>query len=120
VALEDPHIVDDCTLIGTATLPDWIMGGKLTSRLWVQDKGKSILFLRPLRNDDVDTSDRRYELKDDTAKMQLVRQELTRLRHLASLHHPFVADEKENDIAKLSTVREKLHHNRKQGKFFAF
>ena len=37
LAMEDPEIIDENTLIGTATLPDWIMGGRLTSRIWVQD-----------------------------------------------------------------------------------
>eukprot|EP00581_Thalassiosira_minuscula_P008311 CAMPEP_0183703092 /NCGR_PEP_ID=MMETSP0737-20130205/967_1 /TAXON_ID=385413 /ORGANISM="Thalassiosira miniscula, Strain CCMP1093" /LENGTH=368 /DNA_ID=CAMNT_0025929795 /DNA_START=116 /DNA_END=1222 /DNA_ORIENTATION=- len=87
-ALEDPKLLDDTTLIGTATLNDWIMGGNLTSRIYVQEKDNgNILFLRPLRNDDIGTSDRRYELKAgvDDDKIARVRPELRRLRLLATL-----------------------------------
>ncbi|CAJ1935107.1 unnamed protein product [Cylindrotheca closterium] len=90
VALEDPKVLDDQTIIGTATLSDWIMGGQLTSRMWIKDKGTSILFQRPLYEDDLDTSDRRYEISDPK-RMAMVRDELTRLRYLAKLRHPFVA-----------------------------
>jgi hypothetical protein len=65
VALTDPEILDDRTIIGMATLSDWIMGGNLTSPLWIRDEGDIILFLRPLRNDNVDSSDRRYQLSTD-------------------------------------------------------
>jgi hypothetical protein len=94
IALEDPQVLDEQTVIGTATLPDWIMGGNLTSRLWTRelDNG-NILFLRPLRNDDISTSDRRFELVKgrDDEQIQVVREELSRLRVLASLSHPFQA-----------------------------
>merc|ERR1712167_465700 len=39
LAFEDVKMLDDDTIIGTATLPDWIMGGVLTSRLWLRDGG---------------------------------------------------------------------------------
>ena len=90
-AMEDAEILDEHTLIGTATLPDWIMGGMLTSRLWLSElPNGNILTQRPLQNDDLRTSDRRYELikgKDDE-KMAIVREELKRLRYLAGLEHP--------------------------------
>jgi hypothetical protein len=93
--------------IGTATLKDWVRGGYyLTSRLYVHDKGDSIEFLRPLVNDDVLSSDRRYvlttrklddngEIRDEDLlertrhRMRLVRQELDRFRYLASIDHPY-------------------------------
>ena len=91
-------MIDARTIIGTATLPDWIMGGKLTSRLWVQelDNG-NILFPHPLRNDDIETSDRRYLLMKgrDDDKIQVVQNQQNKLRRLASLVHPFVKDENE-------------------------
>ncbi|KAL3926915.1 MAG: hypothetical protein SGBAC_013286 [Bacillariaceae sp.] len=111
IALEDARILDDNTLIGTCTLSDWIMGGQLTSRLWVQDKGTSILFQRPLYGDDLDTSDRRYAIKDPK-RMAMVREELTRLRYLAKLRHPHVAKvmaerrEKTNDNRTESSLEE--------------
>mmetsp|Transcript_32415 Transcript_32415/g.78731 ORF Transcript_32415/g.78731 Transcript_32415/m.78731 type:complete len:357 (-) Transcript_32415:87-1157(-) len=89
VALEDPKILDPNTIIGTATLKDWIMGGQLTSRMWIQDKGTSILFKRPLHNDDLSSSDRRYEVSDEK-RMAMVREEVERLRYLANLEHPYV------------------------------
>merc|ERR1712137_1332637 len=92
---EDPHLVDERTLIGTATLPDWIMGGELTSRLLVQEKQNgNILFMRPLYNDDTRTSDRRYELThgEDNEKIEIVRKEIASLRFLATLKHPFVEE----------------------------
>lgn len=99
VALEDARMIDDNTIIGTCTLSDWIMGGQLTSRLWVQDKGgTSILFQRPLYEDDLETSDRRYEIKDPK-RMAMVRHELTRLRYLAKLRHPH------DDAAKIMAER---------------
>ena len=95
LALEDPEILDDHTLIGTATLPDWIMGGQLTSRMWIQDtvggglavhtddededddaaatrlrdglNSGVVAFERPLYHDDISTSDRTFELRPDTA-----------------------------------------------------
>ena len=90
-AMEDPEIIDKHTLIGTATLPDWIMGGELTSRICVQELGNgNIKFLRPLRNDDIKTSDRTLELRTgkDDGKIGLVRHELKRLRWLASMNFP--------------------------------
>ena len=58
-AMEDPEILDTHTMIGTATLPDWIMGGMLTSRIWIRDRDGKIITMRPLYNDDIDTQDRR-------------------------------------------------------------
>jgi hypothetical protein len=90
-AMEDPEIIDKHTLIGTATLPDWIMGGELTSRLWVKELvNGNIKFLRPLRNDDIKTSDRKLDLQKgkDDGKIGLVRHELKRLRWLASMNFP--------------------------------
>lgn len=94
-ALEDPEWLDGRTMLGTATLPDWIMGGNLTSRLWARERNNgNILFLRPLRNDSTDTSDRRYELVkgEDDRKIKLVLKELARLRHVASLPSIFDAE----------------------------
>ena len=90
-ATEDPEIIDERTLIGTATLPDWIMGGKLTSRVWIRElENGNLLCLRPLYNDDINTKDRKYELVkgNDTEKIGLVKMELERLRHLATLPSP--------------------------------
>lgn len=126
VALEDPKIVDDQTLIGTATLRDWVMGGNLTSRLWVQDQGESILFLRPLHHDDPKTTDRRYLLSDDDKKLARVRQELARLRHLAGLQHPIDYLEQVEPMAvtpsqhenRMESIRTKLRSTRKKRRFF--
>ena len=99
-AMEDAEILDEHTLIGTATLPDWIMGGMLTSRLWLSElPNGNILTQRPLQNDDLRTSDRRYELikgKDDE-KIAIVREELKRLRYLAGLEHPVEKRRQVND-----------------------
>ena len=96
IALEDPKAKDENTVIGTATLPDWIMGGNLTSRLLIQelDNG-NILFLRPLYNDDINTSDRRFELVkgEDDEQIHQVQVELKRLRMLASISHPYESPE---------------------------
>ena len=96
-ALEDPQFVDNHSsqkLIGTATLPDWIMGGELTSRLWIHDELESvgtITFLRPLYEDNIKTSDRRYVLKKgkDDDRISMVQKELDRLRYLATLPSPY-------------------------------
>eukprot|EP00526_Cylindrotheca_closterium_P016796 CAMPEP_0113625522 /NCGR_PEP_ID=MMETSP0017_2-20120614/13185_1 /TAXON_ID=2856 /ORGANISM="Cylindrotheca closterium" /LENGTH=323 /DNA_ID=CAMNT_0000535643 /DNA_START=190 /DNA_END=1161 /DNA_ORIENTATION=+ /assembly_acc=CAM_ASM_000147 len=118
VALEDPKIIlndsyeeDDknaTTIIGTATLNDWIMGGQLTSRMWIQDKGTSILFQRPLYEDDLETSDRKYEISDPK-RMEMVRQELTRLQYLAKLRHPYVTQL----IANRKAAKKKEQENNK-------
>lgn len=93
IALEDPEILDSKTLIGTATVGDWIMGGQLTSRLHVEElENGDVKFVRPLYNDDVSTADRHFGLfkgRDDD-KIAMVKKELQRLRFLASLKHPFV------------------------------
>ena len=92
-ALEDAHMIDAHTFIGTATLPDWIMGGELTSRLWIQEDAETgnIQFLRPLYRDDIETSDRRYTLRKgkDDARICLVKKELDRLRYLTTLPSPY-------------------------------
>jgi hypothetical protein len=111
IALEDVEIIvdDPCTMIGTATLPDWIMGGELTSRLWIrlQENG-DVLFHRPLYHDDVKTSDRTYLLQygKHNAKIAVVQQELDRLRFLTTLEHPFVAQLK--TIVPELDVKEKM------------
>lgn len=92
ITLEDPEVIDSKTLIGTATLPDWIMGGSLTSRLHVQElETGDLSFTRPLYDDDTSTADRHFGLfkgRDDV-KIAIVKKELERLRILASLKHPF-------------------------------
>jgi hypothetical protein len=136
VALEDPQVpvVDSNVIVGTATLQDWVMGGTLTSRLWIQDEGDRILFLRPLFNDDPATSDRRYELRvkegneNDAIvlqRMEMVRFELERLRYLATLQHPYEKEastlsssETSSHDAKIAQIREKLGHGRTKPKFF--
>jgi hypothetical protein len=110
-ALEDPEMLNERTMIGTATLPDWIMGGNLTSRLWVRARQNSnILFLRPLWNDNTDTSDRRYELVkgEDDRKIQLVLKELARLRHVALLTAPFDVTKDSEKSAKTPTLQRPL------------
>ncbi|GKY99079.1 hypothetical protein MPSEU_000863600 [Mayamaea pseudoterrestris] len=92
IALEDVQLIDEHTLIGTVTLPDWIIGGMLTSRLYVQEqRNGDFMFLRPLMNDDAATSDRTYRLRvgEHDDKIDIVRMELARLRYLAGLEHPF-------------------------------
>jgi hypothetical protein len=92
IALEDPEILDSKTLIGTATLPDWIMGGNLTSRLHIREmENGDLQFVRPLYNDDIGTSDRKFVLSKssgDADKIAVVTKELERLRYLATLQHP--------------------------------
>jgi len=120
IALEDPQILDDQTLIGTATLPDWIMGGNLTSRLWVRElDNKNILFLRPLRNDDINTSDRQFELikGQDDEEIRRVQVELKRLRILASFTHPYVAPENVTRDP-MAEVKKELSLNRRHRKVF--
>jgi hypothetical protein len=133
-ALEDVQILNDdekeTTIIGTATLPDWIMGGDLTSRLYTQvDKTDgNVLFLRPLYNDDLGTVDRRFRLKrgEDDGMIATVKKEVERLCFLAKLPLPFpsvtakqqkddeTADAKrENDKAQL-TDRERQHRRNRR------
>lgn len=121
IALEDAEAIDGATIIGTATLPDWIMGGELTSRIWVRQEPSNgnILFLRPLRNDDLATSDRRFELEKgrDDDKIAVVMEHMKRLRYVASLEHPFLpgiqTPKKKADAEQ--DIREKLKKNRKHG-----
>lgn len=93
IAMEDPEILDsNTTMIGTATLPDWIMGGDLTSRLHIHEmENGDVQFLRPLYFDDVGTADRRIVLSQsrDPEKVAIVKKEIERLRYLATLQHPF-------------------------------
>jgi hypothetical protein len=114
-ALEDTQIIDEHTILGTATLPDWIIGGMLTSRLWIQELGNgNILCLRPLIQDDPTTTDRTFRLakgKDDD-KIARVQVELGRLRYLAGLKHPF--DEAATANAAVATVSEKEQKRREQ------
>lgn len=138
-AMEDVTIVEDndseTEIIGTATLPDWIMGGDLSSRLYVRaDKmDGSILFLRPLYHDDLATSDRKFLLKKgiDDDMISTVRQELDRLCYLAKLPLPFpeitgkkdfdgttrVSEEKAAAMASTFTNRER-QHRRNRRRFF--
>jgi len=124
------------------------MGGYLTSRLYIQDQGDSILFLRPLRNnDDLSTSDRRYILTTTPSedvetmtsdgdshnlvkdRMESVRRELDRFRYLATLDHPYRFQEetgegkdkaiKEHE-ERIATVRKKLGHGKRPRGFFGF
>ena len=132
MALEDPEILDETTLIGTSTLRDWVMGGYLASRLWVQDRGDVIEFQRPLRNDDLLTSDRRYLLSESDGessrnKMSLARNELKRLRYLAALEHPFdlkaaISYEETDPVSdtaqRVMEARARLRQNRGKRKFF--
>lgn len=116
-ALEDAEILDERTMIGTATLPDWIMGGNLTSRLWVRERQNgNILFLRPLRNDNTDTSDRRYELVkgEDDRKIKLVLKELARLRHVALLPSPFDAKHESGKSAQSPNLQRPLIKKRRK------
>jgi len=97
-ALEDPQIIDEHTIIGTATLPDWIMGGQLTSRMWVRDQGSTVLALRPLYHDNVeDNVDRRYELVEgrDDRRIATMRSALRKIRFLASIKHTVTSLEQE-------------------------
>jgi hypothetical protein len=92
IAMEDPEILDSKTLIGTATLPDWIMGGNLTSRLHIHElENGDVQFLRPLYLDDIGTADRRVVLSNhrDPVLVAIVKKEVERLRYLATLQHPF-------------------------------
>jgi hypothetical protein len=139
-ALEDVTILQDndeeIAIIGSATLPDWIMGGDLTSRLHVRvdKKDGSILFLRPLYNDDLQTSDRKFRLQKgvDEDMVEVVQRELERLIYLAKLPLPFpkitcqrtgegeeileVNAEKAGSVASV-TFRER-QHRRNRRRFF--
>ena len=80
-----------------------------------------VRFLRPLRNDDIGTSDRKFDLllgKDDD-KISLVLAEINRLEKLAGLQHPFVEPTTATvDKDPLSDVRQKLKENRPRRKFY--
>ena len=127
-AMEDITVLDEDTIIGTATLPDWIMGGDLTSRLYVRDEEHEtgdIVMLRPLHKDDIATSDRRFRLVkgQDDDKLRLVRAELARLRHLASLEHPFeksliVKEQESNDSSSSSSPQVTHRHQTRRPKIF--
>lgn len=119
-AMEDPQLIDELTMIGTATLPDWIMGGELTSRIWIREQENgNVLCLRPLYNDSVDSSDRKYELKrgKDDARIAIVREELGRLRYLASLPSPFDEDSVAQEEKKEPTPRERMHQRNRRRMF---
>ena len=93
LAFEDVKMLDDDTIIGTATLPDWIMGGVLTSRLWLRDDGDTVLALRPLYDDDVTREggvDRRFQLKQGNSeeanrRIATIRSILEDARRLAAM-----------------------------------
>ena len=97
----------------------FLFPGTLTSRLWVQEMDDRIRFLRPLYNDDITTSDRKFELLHgtDDDKIALVKVELHRLRQLAALDHPFVPESKVDEDP-LEDVRKRLRENRPRRKFF--
>ena len=90
-ALEDVKMIDDTTLIGTATLPDWIMGGELTSRLWLQYSKGTLVCKRPLYNDNLESADRSFTLQAGKYgyELSLFLPELQRLRYLATLPSPY-------------------------------
>ncbi|CAB9506829.1 expressed unknown protein [Seminavis robusta] len=125
-ALEDPQIVDNNTIIGTATLPDWIMGGELTSRIWVSElENGSILCKRPLYRDDVGTSDRTYWMKKgkDDDKIAVFKEEMARIRYLATLEHPFEALRPSDFIVPIDEEKKEptgreIQHKRSSRKFF--
>lgn len=95
--------------------------GKLTSRIWVREMKDRIRFLRPLHGDDIETSDRKFDLvhgKDDQ-KIALVQAELKRLRHLATLKHPLESsDECMGEEDAMEEVRRRLRETRPRRKFF--
>ena len=94
--------------------------GKLTSRLWIHVEDSRIRFLRPLRNDDINTSDRKFELVRgmDDDKINLVEIELQRLRQLCTLQHPFQEPIFQVDKDPLGEIRAGLKQNRPRRKFF--
>eukprot|EP00977_Amphora_coffeiformis_P021525 scaffold9441_cov167-Amphora_coffeaeformis.AAC.4 len=120
IAMEDIEILDAQTLIGNATLCDWIMTGTLTSRMWIREMDDRIRFLRPLHNDDIQTSDRKFDLirgTVDDEMIALVEAELVRLRYLGTLSHPFVPPENvESDP--LEDIRKKIQVNKPRRKNF--
>jgi hypothetical protein len=82
-----------------------------------------IRFLRPLYNDDIDTTDRRFELVygTDDEKIALVETELQRLGQLAELSHPLevpVKEEASQEDSKLDEIRARLKQNRPRRKYF--
>ena len=128
-AMEDVTIMDENTIIGTATLPDWIMGGDLTSRLWVRVfPGTGVIsFRRPLYNDDLQTSDRKFDMKrekDDDNRYKMVISEIERLRYTSELEYPFVEldgkmpqagnEDGEASLPRPYTAREKQHHRNRR------
>ena len=138
-ALEDVEVLENTTeyttTIGSATLPDWIMGGELTSRLHIrQDKvDGGILFLRPLYDDNITTADRRFRLKKgiDDEMIALVEKELQRIQYLASLPlpHPELTSTDKNDDGIETTSADKVaafetitarerQHRRNRRRFF--
>lgn len=91
--IEDPTIVDDRTIIGTATLPDWIMGGQLTSRIWVRENDDgTVTALRPLYDDSIETTDRRYTLLPGTVaddrRLAVLRRAVSHVRYLSTFAPP--------------------------------
>lgn len=125
------------------------MGGDLTSRLWVQkDKIRGdIQFYRPLYNDDISTTDRRYRLvkntgneeadqsddssyddlyhktfpkdtSDDDAKIDIVDCELDRIRYLAGLPIPFPKLKSVDPVPKAAMSSRELQHRRNRRRFF--
>jgi len=101
IAMEDPELLDSNTLIGTATLPDWIMGGNLTSRLHIEElENGDIKFVRPLYDDDIATADRRFVLskRRNPDQAAMVQKELKRLRRIAAFRHPFIAKARVREV----------------------
>jgi len=138
IALEDVDVLQDnedsTIIIGSATLPDWIMGGELTSRLWIREdkKNGSILFLRPLYHDDISTSDRRFELKygEHDEMIRLVKIEIQRLQYLARFPLPHVGlnadansnggqvDDTEQLVSGASLTSRERQHRRNRRRYF--
>eukprot|EP00038_Savillea_parva_P010369 m.189844 g.189844 ORF g.189844 m.189844 type:complete len:363 (-) comp17845_c0_seq1:142-1230(-) len=92
-AIEDPQVLDKKTIIGTATLPDWIMGGMLTSRIWVREEEDGGMYaLRPLYGDDIKSTDRRYRLSPgsppDDRRLVLLRRSVNDVRYLSRFAMP--------------------------------
>lgn len=94
--------------------------GTLTSRMWVREMDDRIRFLRPLHNDDIQTSDRKFDLirGEDDEKIELVSSELERLRYLATLSHPYVPPPDVVEADPLQDVRRRLQANKPHRKKF--
>ena len=95
------------------------MGGDLTSRLWVQkDKCKGdIQFYRPLYNDDISTTDRRYRLiksnkHHDDGDMEDVNESSDSDSYDELYRKTFPKVDDDNDNAKIDIVDAELNRIR--------